>query len=109
MVSKKKKRLQKLGPIDEHVRALLDFGIPEMLLAWDAELCVYLVATLCEESDEPPFDQKDWVEYQVSDGLPGDRSFSNDFYTFEEANKNFEKVCKEAKREIDEVGTGTSG
>lgn len=100
----KKKRLQKLDLIDKHVLALLNVDVP-LILGWDGELDVYLVAVLADENcdDDPPFDQETWIEYQVSDGLPGARSESNSYYSFKEANDGFDEMCADIKRGNDKA------
>lgn len=94
-----KARKQKLGPIDKLVLALLRKDVP-LILGWDGKRGVYLVAALCDEDsdDEPPFDQPDWIEYQVSDGLPGDRFSSSNYYSFEEAQRGFDEACQEPQQ-----------
>jgi len=95
----KKKRIQRLGLIDKLIRALLELDVP-LILGWDGSLNVYLVAVLADETcdDDPPFDQKDWVEYQVSDGLPGARSESNSYYSFKEAQEGFDEMCSDIRK-----------
>jgi hypothetical protein len=94
---KVKKRLQKLtNLIDKHVLALLRLDVP-LVLAWDERSHVFLIAGIDYADvmgpDEIAFDQPSWLTYDVSDGLPGNRSYSEHYYTFEEAQRAFERMC----------------
>lgn len=102
-------RLQKLSEIDEHVLALLKKDIP-LILGWDGELGTCLVAGIEHAKDMGPdetaFDQDEWLVYEVSDGLPGDRSTATSFYTFDEAQKAFDEVCTKMHENIMTKGFG---
>ena len=98
-----KKKLQTLSEIDKHVLALLKENIP-LILGWDGELGTCLVAGLERKTemgpDEWAFDQDEWLVYEVSDGLPGDRSMCTSFYTFDEAQKAFDEVCAKMRERV---------
>lgn len=84
---------QDLSVVDMMVVALLKEGVP-LMLGWDAEKDIWLEAVLSDSScdDDPPFEQEEWLEYQVSDGLPGARSSCESYYTFEDAQKAFDRL-----------------
>ena len=65
-----------------------------LILEWNRQLQIYLVASL-EDYDPTTGDVLDFerVEYQVSNGLPGDRTSSQDFDTFDEAKTAFDARC----------------
>jgi hypothetical protein len=78
-----------------------------VLLRHDKTIGVYLVASVLGEEDETEKIEDEveegktytprphgTVQYQVSDGLPGSRSHSNDFYTLQEAMCHFNKIVE---------------
>lgn len=92
------------GAIDELVLAVLKEGVP-LILGWDGDLSLYIIAEYIEDirGGERPVPR---VEYQVSDGLPGDRASSEDYSTFAEASKAFDEMCeagRAARRESSEL------
>ena len=93
------KRIQKLDEIDQHVWELLKKGVP-LILGWDGDLDIFLTADISgpEADDDPPFDQEEWLEYMVSDGLPGQRTTAESYYSFKDAQAGFEDACAEARR-----------
>jgi hypothetical protein len=56
------------------------------ILAWNRKLQIYLLTDLADDEEGGP----PRVEYQVSNGLPGARTESEDFATFAEARAAFE-------------------
>lgn len=98
MPKKNQRQKQVLSPTDELVRALL-LTIQPIIIDWSLERGYYLIADLVYESDaeEAPFDQDTWLAYEVSDGVPGERTTCTTFYTYEEAAKEFQaaidRVC----------------
>lgn len=91
---------QVLSEIDEHVLALLRKDVP-LILGWDQEKSLYLIAAIDRAEDmaedEAAFDQDEWLVYEVSDGLPGDRSASASYFTFDEANKAFDDAIERGR------------
>lgn len=75
--------------IDALVRELLKEDVP-LILAWNKKLQVFLVAELVIDPEDGDGEK---LEYQVSDGLPGDRTESQDFITFDEAQTAFDARC----------------
>ena len=69
--------------IQAAIRVLMAATDDGLILAADCEKSVYLV---------PAFTDKGRLEFQVSDGLPGDRSSSSDFGSFAEAMRYFRKL-----------------
>lgn len=62
---------------------------------------LYIVAAMCPNIEDP--DQPDYLEYQVSDGLPGTRGSSADFLSYEEAKEYFENEKKRGGSDPAEV------
>lgn len=98
MPARKKKpepRLQKLSALDEMVMALLKEDVP-LILGWDGEKNIFMEAIISDVScdDDPPFDQGEWLEYMVSEGLPGARSAAESYYTFADAQTAFDVCCQ---------------
>jgi len=91
--------MQTLSTIDALVLPLLKEGVP-IILAWDGAKNIWLEAVISgpDCDDDPPFDQDEWLEYQVSEGLPGERTFAESFYTFEDAQKAFDEMCLGASK-----------
>lgn len=76
----------------------------DVILMADPDLSVYLIAGVQDEMDD---DEKivngksvftprprGTVEYSVCDGLPGHRSYSNDYFCLTEAIKGFKEVVE---------------
>lgn len=85
------------GPLDEHVLALLKEDVP-LILGWDGDHQYYIIAEYFPEAQDGSERPGPRVEYQVSDGLPGDRASSEDFSTFAEASKAFDEMCAKARK-----------
>lgn len=82
--------------IDTLVLKLLKEDVP-LIVSWNRKLGIYLLATFadCETNVER-------LEYQLSNGLPGDRTESEDFDTFEEAESAFEERCARLAKRAEE-------
>lgn len=78
---------------DDAVRLLMSVCDNDVILMMDEQASVYLIPAVLDEksSDTKP---PGTVEYQVSDGLPGKRGHSNDFYSLREAIAFFSRVQK---------------
>jgi hypothetical protein len=81
--------------------AALADGEPPILAA-DQDRDVYLIPSVIpageargQDGDYIPASAGPIVEYQVSDGLPGDRSTSFDFLSFTAARTEFERLRRE--------------
>jgi hypothetical protein len=73
--------------IKEAIKVLLAASYENLILAADAESNLFIMPFLLQDGDpdNPEEIPPGSIEYQVSEGLPGKRSSSNDFYTFREA------------------------
>lgn len=107
------------------VHLLADFnGEIDIILMADTNLDVYLVAAVQNEMDddekivngESVFTKrpKGTVQYQVSDGLPGNRSSSNDYHNLAQAIHGFKEIVDAGgwtfwAQERIEAADGTSG
>lgn len=89
-----------LSEIDKLVLELLKKNVP-LILGWDGELGVFMIADYIEEPEEGSERPAPRIEYQISDGLPGDRTSSEDYYTFEEAQKAFDEFCDFQRKKIE--------
>lgn len=81
--------------VDELVTQLLEH-CPELILDHNEELGVYILPAVIEDG-EPDCGPYPRLEYQVSDGLPGERSSSVDCDTYEEAKKEYIDMCQEVR------------
>lgn len=95
-----KGKKQELSEIDRHLYALVKADVP-MIVGWDVEKHIFIVVGIDRAEDvEPdciPFDQDDWLVYEVSDGFPGDRSSSESYFSFDEAQTAFTSACERGK------------
>lgn len=75
--------------VNHAVRVLLDVTDDELILAQNVQAGVYLVPAVLDENSSEQVASGELpvgtIEYQVSDGPPGHRSSSQDFYSFEKA------------------------
>ena len=85
--------------IKEAITVLLAASHETLILAADAQKKLFIIPFVLPHGDidNPEEIPPGSIEYQVSDGLPGRRSFSNDFYTFKEA-LDFFNEAKAQKR-----------
>lgn len=68
------------------IRVLAEATDDGVILDFNETKPVYIVPAILENGR---------IEYQVSDGLPGCRSYSEDCYTYQEAKKAFDKVVSQ--------------
>jgi hypothetical protein len=80
--------------INEHVTALIKLGVRGLVIAHDSDYDVYVLPAFITNGEE---DVDPYLEYQVSNGLDGRRSFSRDARTYEEAMRVFADMVKEVK------------
>lgn len=85
-----------MSPIDQHVLALLELGVTGLVLDHDSDYDVYILPALIPDG-EPDCGPYPRLEYQVSNGLDGRRSYSSDHDTYDEAKKEFLEMVEEAK------------
>lgn len=82
-------------PVDELVTQLLEH-CPELILDHDEGLGVYILPAIIPDG-EPDCGPYPRLEYQVSNGLPGQRASSVDCDTYEEAKKEYAEMLEEAR------------
>ena len=80
--------------ISKAIRVLLDAEYilqqrQTLVLFSSEESGVYVIPSIIEKGKK-----RGQIEYMISDGLRGDRSYSSSVYTFEEAYEFFCHICK---------------
>lgn len=86
-----------MSAIDDHVRALIELGVKGLILEHDQRLGYWILPALVADGPEEdgPYPR---LEYQMSDGLDGERSYSSDFATHAEALAALKAIVFERKR-----------
>lgn len=78
---------------DKKVLALVQLQQGPIILQWDWEIGAFLIVDYIEEEPggERPVPR---LEYQLSNGVPGDRTTSEDYYTYAEAIGAWDEFCQ---------------
>jgi hypothetical protein len=93
MKQTKAKPLPKLGnKADLAVRLLMDLTGDELVLMQDTELSLYLIPSVMTD-DTTDHLKPGTIEYQLSDGLPNERTHSEDFTSLRAAIKRFRELA----------------
>jgi len=84
--------------IDEHVTALIKLGV-HLVTGYNKELGIYVLPALVAREGKGRRLGKARLEYQVSNGLEGDRSCSVDCPTYKKAQSAFAAMREEKMKE----------
>lgn len=94
--TKKKSEMKKYTPAEANraMRLICDFlkDDEDLVLMFDLKRSVYLIPSVMSENSTEDKSKVGKVEFQVSDGMPGGRGSSHDFYDLAEAVKFFKRV-----------------
>lgn len=77
------------------IHVLMDATDDGLILMADESVPVFIVPAILDDESSERESSDGVVEYQVSDGLPGKRSTSHDFYHLHEAVEEFQRIQRE--------------
>ena len=77
-------KIQKINETEKLIRRLIELE-PTINIVMDASPNVFIVPVILDETSTAIPENVGVLEYQVSNGVAGERSISHDVYSFEDA------------------------